>query len=102
MTKTIEFISSDSGWAVFLRVVVFLAEIGLIVYFYLTYLKEEIINEASKNKESLVGQSKKESISRRKQVEEFFGSTSYSDEYYQYATEHKNIIIIERIPKKES
>ncbi len=97
ITKTIDFISSDSGWAIFLRVIVFLGEIGLVVYLYLIYLKEETKNEIIKKANGLT----KENVYADKRTRDLFYNASYSDEYVKHTTESKDIIIVERIPKSE-
>lgn len=88
ITKTIEFIASDNGWAIFLRIVAFLAEVFLILYFYEEYKKEEIING--------IKATNKGSISSYKEIYKIKNYWSSSDIYIVYETEDSNTVIIKR------
>lgn len=48
ISKTIDFISSNNGWAIFLRIFCVILEIALIWFMYNKYLKEECIKSGGK------------------------------------------------------
>lgn len=89
------FIKSDSGWAIFIRVVLLIAEIALVLIMYFRYLekelKDKIINEGEGRKE-------KKTIYHNEDAYCLFPDRK-SDTYfkfYKYETEDPNIIIVER------
>lgn len=44
-----DFITSNSGWAIFLRILLVLLEVVCVVYLYLHYSKEDLIKNPKKN-----------------------------------------------------
>lgn len=106
ITETFAFISSNSGWAIALRVAIVLAEGALVWYMYDHYLKietEKIYREARiKTKEDLKSEAvKSRDTSGWREVKDLFPTTRGTVTYRQYDTESENIIFIERVTDKQ-
>lgn len=102
--KTISFISSNDGWAIFLRVLLVIAEITLIIYMYIDYKNkgeyEDLINQKSETiNNCLVNNSR--SISSYTEAKGLKGDWHKNDGFKVYETEIKNIVLVERILKNE-
>lgn len=92
ITKTIEFIASDNGWAILLRIVAFLAEVFLVLYFYDKYKTEEIL-------EGNINIFNKTKYNSTKELYKLKDSWSSSDNYYVYDTNDSNVVCIKRVDK---
>jgi hypothetical protein len=90
ISKTVEFISSDDGLAITLRIVAFVAEVVLIGYYYAVYVKEEIIKGNTTT-------SGKRSVSGRSDLCDLENNWRGNDDYYVHKTESPNIVYIERV-----
>jgi len=95
ISKTIDFIASDNGFAIALRVIVVILEIVLVYFMYMHYAKIEVLKNGTNNLEDKYSYE----ISRNDYVKSLFKSDNYSDEFYVYESEYPNIKIIERKPK---
>lgn len=91
ISRTIEFISSNNGWAIFLRILSVIIEIALIWFMYEKYLKEETLKSAGKNVSS-----GKQIVSNERIYECFNDTYNSANKYYLHKTEHPDIIVIQR------
>lgn len=92
ISKTIDFIASNNGWAIFLRIFSVIVEIALVWFMYNKYLKEESLKTAGKSVATGTR------ISNQDRIFECFGDT-YSNNlnnYYLHRTEHSDVIVIKR------
>lgn len=96
ISKTIDFISSDSGWAIALRVLLVIAEIVLIIVMYLQYEKEGIFEEGGSRRKNGY------TISSGRSVSDLGAGWRYNDIFKSYSTSNDNIIIIERTPNSNN
>lgn len=96
ISKTLEFISSNDGLAIAIRVLLFIAEVGLILSMYDYYKKigerEEVLGSGEKSGVGI-------NVSSRTYVHDI-GHWSYDDKFIMYATTNKDMVLIERISKK--
>lgn len=92
ISKTIDFIASNNGWAIFLRIFCVIAEIVLVILMYNKYLKEECLKNAGKSVAS------GNQISANERLFECFGDrySANSNRYYLHRTEHPDVIVIKR------
>lgn len=91
ISKTIDFIASNNGWAVFLRILCVVMEIVLIWFMYDKYLKEESLKTAGKIVSS------GDEVRMDKEICRCFGDTYNSkNKYYVHRTEHSDVIVIKR------
>ena len=81
-------ITSNSGGAIFVRLLMFILEVTLIVILYFYYLDKEELKE-------IAGSSEKEEVNSGS-IGDIFESYSYNDKYYIYRTNNPNRIILER------
>lgn len=93
--KTIEFIASDNGWAIALRVILVIAEIALVWIMYDYYLDIAIKEKLFDSPESKL---KGQKVSWNESTYNLFQGDS-SDAYIKYKTSKENYILIERKPK---
>lgn len=96
ISKTIAFISSDSGWAIALRIFLVVAELAMIVIMYFHYLAEEIKANPEENKRGGYP------ISTSKRVYDLFDGVGDRDDFTKYSTGSSNLILIERKPYSNS
>lgn len=91
-------IKSDSGWAVFTRIIIFILEVGLVTILYFDYLKKEI----KENAKSIKGS--EEEMCYNTDLYALWGDRKDNDhfKFYKTKTEDSNIIIIERKSKKNN
>lgn len=91
ISKTIDFLQSNNGWAIALRIILAIGEITLIVVMYRQYLKEDIKENAlNKYKRTETKQ-----VSYHNSIREILKGKD-DDYYYIFDTEDSNIKIIER------
>ena len=93
-TKFVVFITSDSGWAVFLRIVLAILEIVFVYLMYQYYLKQEIINNGVTNKGNIITNIKNDYTYEYK----YFKNRDRipGESYRSYSTANDNIIVLER------
>ena len=89
-------IKSDSGWAIFTRIFIFLLETGLVTVLYFNYLKEETV-EKIKNSAEAIGQ--EEDIYSATDVYRLFTANNSCNKFTLQRTEDPNIVIIKQIKK---
>ena len=108
VTKALDWISSDSSWAIALRILLVIGEIALVAIMYFNY-EEEGEKEAQRlAREELIKNpapklSNGESVNSRRELYELF-KTSYHDgsSYILHNTEDELIKLVERIkPEKK-
>lgn len=103
ISKTLAFIGSNNWIAILLRVILFVAEVGLVCYMYNQYIEEENLNAAISLKE---GDLKKEarSFDAESDLSRIFGDPSYrnQDRFQVYKTigEDSNLRIVKRVTNK--
>lgn len=90
-------IKSNDAWAIFVRIVLFIAEVGLVVVMYFYYLDEEIKNAALKGTK---GQFAYMTRNYRTELREVFGNSSSDDHFKIFETESSNVRVIELIKKQ--
>lgn len=95
VTDLWKFITSDTGGAITIRILLFIAECGLVIGMYFYYLdeytKEQLLKGDVKNKP-------KKPASGISYIEDvFFNGRMRGSKYYIYGTENSNLILIERI-----
>lgn len=95
ISKTIDFISSDSGWAIFLRVLLVLLELALVIIMYHHYKDTDFDKQEIPNMCATEGKERYRSLG----LYELFSDCNNGDKYYSYKTEENNVIVIKRIPK---
>lgn len=88
-------IKSDSGWAIFTRIIIFCLEIGLVTYLYFDYLKKEI--KTNSNGISVT----EEEVYYNTDMYMLWSDRrdNFSFKFYKTRTEDPNILIIERKSK---
>lgn len=88
-------IKSDDGWAIFTRIVLFLAEIVLVTVLYFYYLQEDrakdIISNAAKNS------TKGTKVYYGTDIYQIFDNASSNRDHYVCTTEDDDIKIIRRV-----
>lgn len=94
ISNTIAFISSSNGWAVFLRIILVIAEIALVVIMYKHYEKQGIIADASKGVKPEYGRRLVDNTSHIRNLRQGWDS---NDKFYAHTTENENIVVVERI-----
>lgn len=105
ISKALDWISSDSGWAIALRILLVIGEIALVAVMYFNYeeegeklekerIRRETINNNEANGEAAF-------IGSSRSVYEIWGGGSYNDTFTKYTTKDPNIVLIERIPKQK-
>lgn len=92
ISKTIEFISSNDGLAITLRIVAFVAEVALIVYYYTVYAKEEVLKGNTTK-------SRKSSISSHSDIYDIKSNWDRGDKYFIHETDSSDVVYVERVPK---
>jgi hypothetical protein len=98
ITDFISFITAKSGWAIFLRVALVLAEIIFVCLMYKHYYKLDVI----KNKDNYIKKGNVIKNTSSTYVERFFKSdTSNGYNFKSYATDNDNIVVIEKVLKFE-
>ena len=85
-------IKSDSGWAVFTRIIIFILEVGLVTILYFDYLEKDI---NKKSKEGLCNK-EPEQINPNSYIYNLFKYNDSNHSYYKTETEDPNVIFIER------
>lgn len=90
-----QFIKSDSGWAILIRVLLFVIEIGLVAIMYYRYEEEEEMNKLKENPE-LSGDVRKRNYSDS--LYELFGTRD--GKFISHRTAKSNFILIERKPEE--
>lgn len=88
-------VKSNNAWAVFVRIIIFGLEIGLITYLYFYYLKEEKMN---KMKNGEYDKTDNQEIYYSEDVYRLFDNPSGNSDhkYTKFKTNDKNVIIIKR------
>ncbi len=99
--KTLDFIGSDNGWAVFLRILLVILEIALIVIVYYHYEQKGILEDIKKNAGNAVDD-KGISISYHDSIYNLFTGQSSNHKFYLHRTDNENISIVTRHPKTNS
>ena len=89
-------IKSDSGWAIFTRIIIFLLETGLVALLYFDYLKKDQIENIHKKNRS---EKNNKSLGYSTYVRDFYENGQSNDNYTLTYTEDPNIVIITRTPK---
>jgi len=87
------FIKSNDGWAITIRIFIFIAEVSLITTMYFQYLKEDI------KKQFMTGETPVKSsrnVDSYTDVKDLFNNRNSNDKYIGHSTENKNLILIER------
>ena len=92
-----DFIKSDSGWAIFTRIFLFIGEVVLVLNLYFYYLKQDRLKNLSANKTTT-----KEKYKYDRSLYQVFPDNDYDYEFFKFATEDPNIIIIERINESKN
>lgn len=87
------FVKSNDGLAVFVRVILFIAELVLVVILYKRYEKEEMIKNINNDKDHL----RSRKISSSTVVYDLFEQGSYRDSHRIYRTSDDNVIVVERM-----
>lgn len=90
-------IKSNDGWAIFVRIVLFVAEVGLVVVMYFYYLEEETKKQALDGNGSKNGERR----SSRTEICDLFKNGSSRDSFRVFETENANIRIVELIKDVE-
>lgn len=93
-SKFISFITSDSGFAMFIRVTLAVAELIFVYLLYQHYEKQEVINNAETSKGEIIKDRKNDYYSEYTYFKNPNRQTGES--YRSYATSNDNIIILER------
>lgn len=93
VSDTIDFISSNQGGAIALRIIAFVLEVVLVTILYFRNLKEIIVEEGIKNLKS-----KRKAIYPNSDMRDLLQG-SRDDDYYVYDTDHPKMKIIERVTK---
>jgi hypothetical protein len=93
------FIKSDSGGAVIIRIILFLAEVSLVWYFYYKYLQEDMILEAQKDVEEFLKGRPFKTMKAYSDLGCIKSHWKSSDSCEIYNTPDKNIVIIKLISK---
>ncbi len=94
ITDFISFITAKSGGAIFLRVVLVLAEIIFVCVMYNHYYKLDVI----KNKDNYIKEGNIINYTTSTYVERFFKSGNSSGRKFKsYATDNENIVVIEKV-----
>lgn len=89
-------IKSDSGWAVFTRIIIFLIETGLVTALYFDYLEKDKIEKInSENK--VIGKQKE--IRYDQDIRYLFSDTNYEHKYYFHQTENPQIVLVKQVKK---
>lgn len=97
ISKTIDFISSNNGWAIFLRILSVIIEIALIWFMYNKYLKEECLKSGGKTV------SAGHKTSANNEICHIFGDSRYTkNEYSLHKTDHPDVIVIKRNVKLDN
>jgi len=91
-------IKSNDGWAIAVRIIIFLLETALVIVMYFNYLEDEVKRAALGGKDVA-----KSGISRsaRTELYQLFSGTS-SDEYTVFDTESSNIKVVQITKKRIS
>lgn len=90
INETLAFISSNNGWAIFIRIACMIGELVLIAYFYEKYRREEILTKYERT-------GNKYKIYHHTDAYQLFKDQDYKDyKYYSYETADSDIMIIER------
>lgn len=89
-------IKSNDGWAIAVRILLFLAETGLVVVMYFYYLEKDAKDGALKGTK---GQPAYVSRSYRTELREIFHNASSDDHFKIFDTESSNIKVIEHISR---
>jgi len=89
-------IKSNDGWAIFVRIVLFLLETGLVVVMYFYYLDEETKKQAFDGKGAKNGERR----NSRTEICDLYRTATSRDAFRVFETENANIRIVELI--KES
>lgn len=98
ISKTIAFISSDNGWAIFIRVVLVIAEIALVYVMYEHYNEEDTKKQIFENKDLPLKKGRE--VIYHREVYQLFNSPNSNNKHIIYPTENDNLILVEREPKK--
>ena len=89
-------IKSDSGWAVFTRIIIFLIETGLVTALYFDYLEKDKIEKI--NSENKVIDKQKE-VRYDQNIRYLFSDTNYEHKYYLHQTEDPQIVLVKQVKK---
>lgn len=95
------FIKSNSGGAVTIRIILFLAEISLVWHFYYKYQQEDIILEAQKDVEEFLKGRPFKTMRASYDLEDIKSHWRSSDSCEIYNTPNKNIVIIKLISETD-
>lgn len=93
-----DFIKSSDGWAIFIRIVLFIAELVLVVVMYFYYLEEDTKKEV---KASIGTDGTKRKISYSCYARDMFEGSDSNDSFTISYTKDPNIIVIEHSPRKK-
>lgn len=90
-------IKSDSGWAIFTRIIIFILETGLVIHLYFDYLKKEIKEKALNGVKPGI----KQNVYYNKALYQIWpdGKDNGYYNFYIIHTEDPDIIIVERTKK---
>ncbi len=99
--KTVSFITSQDGWAVFIRIVSLVAELLIIAFMYVEYEKEESVNRV---KSSIPNLNKDDShdVGYHTSLYNLNAKWTSSDTYKAHYTNDSDIMIIVRTPKSKN
>jgi amino acid permease len=93
-SKFVTFITSDSGFAMFIRIALAIGELVFVYFLYEHYEKQEFINNVEDNKGNIIKEIKNDYIY---EYNYFKNPNRKSGESYRsYATPNDDIIILER------
>ena len=91
--KAWDILTSSNGLSIFARTVMFLMEIGVIMYLYNHYSKIEMVNGLKTiDKDSL----RFSRVARHTSVESFFTDFNYGTDNVKFHTYNKNYVILKR------
>lgn len=91
ITATIAFITSNEGLAIALRVILVIAEIGLVVYMYFHYLQEESVKTHVKTRHGLTYKE----MNGYTDLQHLFSNAGGNSTINVYNTESGNVKVVE-------
>lgn len=89
-------IKSDSGWAVFTRIIIFLIETGLVTALYFDYLEKDKIEKINNDNKVI---DKQKEIRYDQDIRYLFSDTNYEHNYYFHQTENPQIVLVKQVKK---
>lgn len=93
-TETLNFVTSNSGWAIFTRIALFIAEVLLVIIMYRVYENDELFNSENPEEYGIPFREVKGNESMRD-----FTNATYDSRFNIYKTKKSYIYIIEKITK---